>query len=823
MQWRFYLIDRNGKKTLVDEPAGWERLNFKLKRHAERHGTFREVQNINIEFYNKGAQLLKREYDQHGIRGQFEILIEALCGSAWLEWYRGKISFANYTWVSGEICSAAVDVDQKGGLVKFLNRFDQQVEVGKPTSFDGVALTDYINLTRIIELPSKTVQLLGEFVTETPKVYQLGTDSSYQVNPFPPDVIVNNDGIVVPYFDKIVTDGVQKSNIKFAADYYEPFDINDPPDDAHTLINETTSDIECLASETDVEFRLKGSFDILVVNGDGASGNTYFFQADVFVKDSDDNTLFTQQIALTGIVPTGDVVEESFPYDISNSFTTTLDPGEKLFIYYKLDFTTFNGASQACEYHQHAETFLRIRQLSLCEPTKAKLYLINETISRVIEAISDNELKVFSEYYGRTNSLPYSFAQNGCGSLRALTTGMDIRGVKQKDGADPALFISMKDLFEDLSALDNIGMGMDGDSLVRIENWKHFYKPTIIHQCTGVDKITYQIKSDEIYSIFRIGYDKWEAEEYNGLDEFLTQREFRTSLSQVQNTLEKMCRLITSGYAIEVTRRKFNNSKDWRYDQDKFLICLKEGGPVTCDIVFSPTTGFLITPVDNSSPLFGLKPGDTFSLSGTTSNNGVFTVAGIEVYNMAIYVNTVEGTTNETASGVLFTAINNPFYQVNTGNITNAEFIVDPSTIYNFEISPIRMAMKWFDRVMACFKGISASDKLIFSSAESNYKARGELISSCRQENGILQENQDIALTDFNDAVDALPINETERVTFRHPLTTWEYRKISDNPDGLIYFSIDKSSGEGWIDELTYSPNEGLATFTLIPKSSNHA
>lgn len=819
MQWRFYLIDRNGKKTLVDEPAGWERLTFKLKRHPQRHGTFREVQNINVEFRGKGGQLLKREYDQYGIRGKYEVLIQALCGQRWDEWYRGDVSFANYAWVSGEVCAASVDLDQKGALVKFLNRFDQQVEVGKLTSFDGVALTDYKNLSRQVMLPGKTIQLTNNVEVKDQLVSPDFTDNlDWQQNEIAGDEDIMN-AYVIPGYNNSISQDIPGTSVYDTINFLLGGANNIPvPGSVPFIEFKELGSISCISSSFEFSFRMKGS--ILSSQGGSVAGRTLgrlkLFRLPVGMAPDVGN--FIQEYSQTLFdIPS----EGSATFDYADTLNLTIDIGDKLWwgIYvrgnpYRVDSWVLT---------MDDECFLKTVMNSICEPTNAKLYLINETISRVIEAITDNELKLYSEYFGRTNSQPYSFPANGCGSLRALTTGMDIRAVKQKDGSDPAMFLSMKDLFDDLSALDNIGMGMDGDNLVRIENWKHFYKPDVIHSCTGVDNIAYQIKSDEIYSILKIGYDKWEAEEYNGLDEFLTQREFRTSLSQIQNTLEKICRLISSGYAIEVTRRKYNNSKDWRYDQEKFIICLKEGDPITCDIVFSPTTGFMISPIENTSALFSLKPGDTFSLGGTLSNNGTFTVGSIEPYNMAVYVNTIEPTVNETATGAVFTPINNPFYQVNTGNISSPQYIVDPPTIYNFEISPIRMALKWFDKAMASFKGINTADKLIFSSGEANYKAEGELISSCRLENGLLKENQDISIADFTDAGDALPINETERAIYKHPLTTWEYKKILRSPDGLIYYSDGKSSGYGWIDELSYSPNEGIATFTLIPKSSNNA
>jgi hypothetical protein len=63
--------------------------------------------------------------------------------------------------------------------------------------------------------------------------------------------------------------------------------------------------------------------------------------------------------------------------------------------------------------------------------------MVNEVTSRVIESITNNQLKLTSDYYGRTDSLPFASVADGCGSLRALSTGLDIRRAKLADGSDP--------------------------------------------------------------------------------------------------------------------------------------------------------------------------------------------------------------------------------------------------------------------------------------------------------------------------------------------------------------------------------------------------
>lgn len=740
MQWRFYLIDRTGKRIAAEEPQGWSDLSITLARHPERHGTFAEVQSVRLTFYGSAALLINREFKNYGVRADIKLEIDNYCNASWLPWYRGQLNFENYESTSGELCSASVDVDPVGAYVKFVNRLDQQVDISKTTSFEGVTLEDYPNLKKRIELPSKAIKIttqgrMGEALTSSDFVQ----DPNWGVNQPDPVVDIMNAHIIPGFSGGNVSD-IPDSAVRAEHGFITGNGARNTGPGRSGAVPfievKALGTIPCVASNGVLNYRLKGN--IKITQSGSATGGffTYFTVIRLPSGMDPDNWQSYEQI-VDRYLAGGSYREEPRYFDIEGTEAITLNEGDKLWV--AIFFRGNPNRAASCYYTQDPESFLTVELDSLCEPTPANVYMINETLSRATEAITDGELKVYSEYYGRTDSAPFSHSANGCGAFRALTTGLDIRNVKKKDGTDPALFVSMEELFNNLRTIDNIGMGMMGDGVIRIEPYKFFYKPSVIFSCENVNNITLKVQSDEIYSLFKFGYDKWEAEEYNGLDEFLTQREYRTNIAQVKNTLERLCSFIASGYAIEITRRQYESSKDWRYDEEKFIICLKQG------------------------------------------------------------------------------------YIVNTGNVQNAEHIVSPETLYNFEISPARIALRWFDTVMAGLREITPADKLMFNSGEANYKAKGTLVSTCKLEQGALAEDQDFSLADFADPEDGLHIKHTERVSFTYPLTAQEFRRISRDPDGLIRYSDGKQSGEGWIDRLVYRPNDGQAQFTLIPKSDYHA
>ncbi len=160
--------------------------------------------------------------------------------------------------------------------------------------------------------------------------------------------------------------------------------------------------------------------------------------------------------------------------------------------------------------------------------------------------------------------------------------------------AHAPMFASFQEMIEALNAIHAIGFGLEHDGIrtdhtdrfyVRIEPIRYFYNDALtLMTCDNVESIETDAGAGDAISIFKTGYTKWEAEQANGLDEFLSRREYRTRLRTLRKTLDKQCKYVASGYAIEVTRRKLNtNTTDWRYDNDTFIICLQNNVPIDGD------------------------------------------------------------------------------------------------------------------------------------------------------------------------------------------------------------------------------------------------
>jgi hypothetical protein len=801
MRWRFYLIDRNNVSTRIDEPGGWDSFTLKIKRHAERHGTFRELQLNDFKFYDIARVLLKTENDTFGARGIYDLKIDGKCGSGWQEVYRGRVDFANFKHVCADVCYATAQLDQVGPLIDFINRFDQSVDLSKTTAMDGAALTSYAGLSKNIELPSKAVLLRSSLRNTAAHEYKISDDIGFQ-NSFPTGTGTARGGINIP-FDTIDVNAIKTCSADPIMDFLD----NNTEYIPELILNEP--DVNCSTGSFPVEFRVKGSYKNLN-SGSGAHTLSLALKKGT-------NTFGTGSTQIAGwILATGTTNPvATIAFDQSYSGTVTLAVGEKLWLDFFLTYSKTTSYVADVRIEIDIETYFKASSISLCEPSQAKVSMLNETVSRVIESITNNQLKLYSEYYGRTDSQPYALGSNGCGALRAITTGLDVRRAKLADGSDPKMFLSMKEVFESLNAIDNIGVGPEGTDKIRMEPWTYFYQDTVTFTCRNIQSLEKSTKTEEIYSVFKNGYDKWESEDYNGLDEFLTKREWHTSITAAQNTLEKICKWIASGYAWEVTRRKNNDTKDWRYDNNVFIACLVDFFKGSADFT-AATNSFNIIPEQDGI----ISIGDSITISGTVSNNGTFTVTNVVPITNSIQVYVSGTLVNEVAPNAKIKNNTHPFYRVEVGNIASGTNILDPDTVYNFRISPERNALRWFNYIAKCYKNIANTDKLYFSSGDGNYLASGDLVdaTACKLENGALSERGDIDLTKFADVDNGTPITEPERVVFSYPLSFSEYNQIAASPYGLIEYITPCERGFGWIDELDYVPEDGKVKFTLIPK-----
>jgi hypothetical protein len=563
IDWKFYIDDLE-----IEEPGGFADIIFAIARDEDWHGVFFEASASELLFYDEAFEYLQTKKLEQGLKAEaiFKALQRCDEDDEFEEAISGKLNFSKYRESFGNSCRISINVEQENCTMLIRNRYDQKVDMETLKGFDGfTSLEDYSAMGRSLEIPTKEIYVAIEgYVGDEPNTVQgdvlAGTNNTAIIRPTYSDERFNNiaTGQLIPFGD------------------LETNDNDEPGPISPQLLYEETP--RCFSGQFNYNFRQKGVFEINLQAGDGLLVHTKL----KVVKWDGQGTVITdadivQEIDL-GI--SGPLPFASTPFDEVLSGIVNLVEGESLYAFIEF-FTggTTNPYGPDYSVTWDPITYMKIDGVKACEPTVAITFMVNESLSRAVEAITNNCTKLKSDYYGRTDAEPYPSDVDGCGALRVLTSGLFLRNAEK-----PKLFLSLKDLFEGLNPIDNIGFGIEDDparpgmELLVVEDVSYFYRDEEILSLPFVPEGDLALEESEHYSLIKSGYEKWETEGTNGLDEFNSTREYRTSLSAVNNTKPIVSKFIAGGYPIEITRQQNfvdTGAADTKYDNDTFIISVK--------------------------------------------------------------------------------------------------------------------------------------------------------------------------------------------------------------------------------------------------------
>jgi hypothetical protein len=484
------------------------------------------------------------------------------------------------------------------------NRYDQPVDIDKSVAFDGMtALPIYDGLQVTESLPTRELDYKTDgsvLNISEPVVFEHIEDvDAFAVRP--------------DYADKRA-ENIQISQLSGVEEigFHNASGISPQILWDERLIN--------FPNPIKVNGRLKGRISNTVPSGGGNYNINLIFWRGEMDSSNYDFTSYGTIIEIFSIfsIDIGPTPIE-FDHIFSEYSWIPLDNGSDG-IYQFLDVAGGNNNSQTFTIEFDPETFFTAETTKAVPATDTEAYLIHETLSHVAESITNGCARVKSSYYGRTDSQPFNFPADGCGGLRFLTSGLKIR-----NAANPTFFASLQDLIQGLQAIDNIGMGIEpaddlqGGYLLRIEDLDYFYRDQEILRCEAINEGSYTLDASRFYSIIKIGYQKWETQANFGLDEYNSNRQYRTSLESVSNTLDKISKLVAGEYAIEITREQQyveTNSADTTYDDEIFIICLKRN-----NIYGSVYGGLVVEQGGIDSPLNIFSPDSTYNYRISPARN----------------------------------------------------------------------------------------------------------------------------------------------------------------------------------------------------------
>ena len=206
--------------------------------------------------------------------------------------------------------------------------------------------------------------------------------------------------------------------------------------------------------------------------------------------------------------------------------------------------------------------------------TIVKAYPYYEALLRVGQLITDKEDCLTSTKFGRTDTPITTYASDG--EIGFVTRGIFFRQTDNVIGTIPLTF---KDLFNSLTAIFRIGMGVESNKMV-VEDLDYFYDANIVVDLSDLlreQDIEKQVISEMFYKSVDLGYGKFEYLSNAGLFEFNTKGTWTTVIKSVINDLKQSVKYRADGQGMRLIlaakgQPDYDPTEDVKGEDDIFII-----------------------------------------------------------------------------------------------------------------------------------------------------------------------------------------------------------------------------------------------------------
>lgn len=576
------LADPGNPEVLTLDPIGWDELACKLSRHTTYHGVFVDF-TLGLKFHCNGGgkQFIDTVYQEQDIQGIIELLIEFDCDSSgtYAELYTGRLNLASYK-TDGEYTT--VNIERSELYSKLISRDTINVDLETDTSIGDEAITTIDPV--LVPTPSMDIKYENEWrIRDGYSIELLETFTAAGASG-----VGITDALITHRMPVIKDDfDTTKPGIEFDEYGDQPSDSKPFEKSYIQSLFDFDGTLDGVAVDVPItvnwEADLSGTYDIQQTST-GAHHLRVQFQLKL-VKGSRNNPTLIQNF-FDGGFGVQDMDEDNITWNSGGvqSGTFTLIPGESVWLFWRFRLETgfggniFNSQAPTVRVQwDYNESYFKFNSVTSFEDgeTVTRAMPIHEAFTMVCDAIGDTNNTFRSDYYGRTDSEKRTYASDGCGSLRVITNGLNIREF------DRPIFCTLKDLFDSATAIDNIGLGIENDTTIRVEKIEHFYSNAQVLNLTNPIKVDVVNDNSRYPNNIEIGYFKWDTEFKGGLQEPNAKHEYSTEVNSVKNEYKRLSKYLASAYAIELTRRKNIDrfpDEDFRYDNDNFFIQVIRSG-----------------------------------------------------------------------------------------------------------------------------------------------------------------------------------------------------------------------------------------------------
>ena len=562
MDYQFTLLYNGNRTVLTRDPEGWEDIALTLTRDEQWHGISQEV-SLDLGFWCDGGgyEVINALYETNG--ADVEIILEVL--------YCGELVFNGILQLNSLIRrhnAINVPVDNFDVGVKIRRRIETPINLEQLTTLDGGNVNNYTHGGYDVNMHSRTIFLQSELRQNNPftRTATLSVLQGLSYNGwFNHGILSTINDLSTIVDNPSINDFRQGGLLVFDSNIQEFYVANDPIVE-YPITLDMSWDFEGVFTDTIPLPQYPPARGFAGILGLRIFYGQDLNTATVIVLD---NIGFVDEIARV----------ISLPFSSNGAQQITLNEGDRIWLTwgmaggtgYRL-ITGAIGVDYTVEWAwNYTKAFLKLESNSQFQETESKAWAIHELFSRLTHATSNEPSSFRSNYFGRTNSQPVSYPVTGCGGYTAITNGLKLR---QYEDERSAIIVSIQDLLDSMDSLHGIGWGVLNNKMI-VEPIGYFYQSNVLKKLDFVPSFEMRIAQNKYVNEVKIGYEKWETEDINGIEEPNSIHNYSLPKVQRKNRIDKLSPYIGGSYAIETTRRRGGSTKDWKYDTDNFILALK--------------------------------------------------------------------------------------------------------------------------------------------------------------------------------------------------------------------------------------------------------
>lgn len=301
----------------------------------------------------------------------------------------------------------------------------------------------------------------------------------------------------------------------------------------------------------------------------------------IYLQVNDDSPILLDSTTSNFTAP-----DSNFKTLVLNSiYTLDVAQGDRLKVYcYHQSYTSFDTNSGT--YSQRRviggleHTNVRFTFNSKQQENQVPAFYMHDVGGAILDRITDDPGLFYAPVLGGPSTKYRTYGSEGINSRYALIRGLQLRNYTL---TEKPYFTNWDHWWKGVDNIFCLGMEptvISGQPRWSIEPRENFYDASDTSvDFDGIDLINTDVDLEKFYKLVKIGFDKWESEDVNGIDDPQTKREYATQFGLWGTEIELYSSFIAASLAIEVTRRKSQEeSTDWKYDNNEFIIALDSSG-----------------------------------------------------------------------------------------------------------------------------------------------------------------------------------------------------------------------------------------------------